>query len=101
MIRFVVGVCCIAFLGATALAAPGDDSAGRAFGRGTHTLRFLLAARGLTPVTDWRELNADPAHSVLIILGDTQFFSRRVPEQQELSTFISQQGSIVLATDRP
>src|SRR5262249_19703226 len=98
MSRVAGASCLIALLGATALAAPGDDRAAPSFGYGNHAFRFILAARGLTAVSDLRELN-DAAHSVVIILGDTQFLNDQF--RVALGRFISEGGSVFVATDHP
>src|SRR5262249_11728586 len=91
---------------AVGLAAPPPPVAaqeGVPFGQGTHAFRRILFELGLTPV-DQRGQGGpnlrtlpDPAHTLVIVLGDTTLVSR---DPAALEDFLKHGGAVLLATDR-
>jgi hypothetical protein len=70
----------------------------RAFERGTQVFRLILFSLGLQPVQRLDELNDDPPHTALIVLGDTNVLDEmgEVPLKQ----YLNRGGTMLLATDR-
>jgi hypothetical protein len=68
------------------------------FGEDTHVFRRILFDFKLTALKDVRELDADPADTVLVVLGDTAFISRQ--GRGWLRLFVARGGALLLATDR-
>jgi hypothetical protein len=83
-----------------ALAAPPDahaQDAKRAFAEGSHVFRRILFDADCTPLKDFNDLAADPAHTILIVLGDTNCLTQ-LPVS--LLGFVQQGGALMLATDQ-
>jgi hypothetical protein len=74
------------------------------FGQGTHAFRRILFELHLTPVDQraaaTRRLRSlpDPAHTLVIILGDTTLVSQ---DPGAVEDFLKHDGSALIATDRP
>jgi hypothetical protein len=64
---------------------------------GMHAFRRILYERQFTPVTSIDQLMSDPAHGVLIVLGDTEVLDS-VPDG--ISRFVEQGGALLVASDR-
>jgi hypothetical protein len=73
------------------------------FEQRTDAFRRILFEFGFTPLTDFRQLNDDPARTVLIVLGDTRCLWRaNFPRQtypQGLRSFVARGGAVLVATD--
>lgn len=85
--------------GLAALAAPPAraQDAKRAFAEGSHVFRRILFDADCTPLKDFHELGEDPAHSILIVLGDTHSLAQ-VP--RGVDQFVRRGGALLLASDR-
>jgi hypothetical protein len=70
---------------------------------GTQAFRGILHKSGLTPLTSVKELAEDPAHSLLIVLGDTGILDGEIRPLvpggwQQL---VRDGAAVLIATDRP
>jgi hypothetical protein len=89
-----------AAFGLAALAAPPvarAQDAKRAFAEGSHVFRRILFDADCSPLKEFRELADDPAHSILIVLGDTHCLAR-LP--LGVDAFVHRGGAVLLASDR-
>jgi hypothetical protein len=67
-----------------------------AFAQGTHVTRRLLHELGFSPLHRMEDLKADPAHTLLIVLGkfdELKFI--------DLNRFLNEGGAVLIASDYP
>jgi hypothetical protein len=67
------------------------------FGQGTHAFRRILHDLDKEPLRNARELDQDPTHSLLIVLGDTDL---RAQLPGGLEDYVNRGGAALVATDR-
>jgi hypothetical protein len=63
----------------------------------THLFRRILALNHLKPLEHFNELDGDPAHSLLVVFGDTQCLNRG---RDWLRTFVENGGAVLIASDQ-
>lgn len=80
-----------------ALPASAETKPYPAFLEGTEVFRRILCDRQFTPLYTFNDLNRDPQHSILIVLGDANALLQ-VPGG--VDQFVKQGGALFLATDR-
>jgi hypothetical protein len=64
---------------------------------GMGAIQYILAAQGLTPLSQREQLRNSPSRTVLIVLGNTDVL-REIPDG--LSTFLERGGALLVATDQ-
>jgi hypothetical protein len=83
-------------------AAVAQRPAPRPFDEGTHAFRAVLNQQGVRPVTSIDQVDADPAHSMVIALGHITGTSNRLGDDVHgLRWFLDNGGAVLIATDRP
>jgi hypothetical protein len=80
------------------LPAAQAQDAKRAFAEGSHVFRRILFEAECTPLKDFNDLGDDPAHTLLIVLGDTHCLTQLT---MSLPRFVQQGGALLLASDQP
>ncbi len=68
------------------------------FNLDSHAFRFILWQEALAPQTSLDDLDRDPAHSLLVVFGDTHELDRR--GEAWLRSFLARGGAVLIATDR-
>jgi hypothetical protein len=81
----------------TLLSVP-PAAAAQPFGEGTHAFRAVLNQAGIKPLRTFDELNSDPKHTILIVLGDTQQFDREMSGGRP-QAFLRAGGAVLIASD--
>jgi hypothetical protein len=81
-----------------ALPAAHAQDARRAFAEDSHVFRRILFDADFAPLHRFHELADDPAHTILIVLGDTDGLAQ-VPGG--LESFVRRGGAVLVATDQP
>jgi hypothetical protein len=64
--------------------------------QGTHAFRYVLYERQFIPLQRFEELAAEPAKTILIVLGDTRIMEEN---QRAIQMFVEQGGALFVATD--
>lgn len=71
-------------------------------GDGNDVLRWILGQQRWQALPSWREAIADPAKTLLLVLGDCGWsLGRPGLEPREVEQFVSSGGALLLASDRP
>jgi hypothetical protein len=68
----------------------------REFLQGTHAFRFYMHERDLKPLSDFHDLSAKPAKSILIVLGDTRILDDNA---QAIQILVNSGCALLVATD--
>jgi hypothetical protein len=70
--------------------------------KGTQTFRLILHASGLTPITEYADLEDEPQKSLLIVLGKLERLDQLNGELRDgVRGFLEKGGAILVASDMP
>lgn len=76
-------------------------AAAQPFGEGTHAFRAVLNQAGLKPLRSIAEVDRDPAHSIIIVLGRTEAYDDILCDPNfGLRRFLPAGGAVLIASDR-
>lgn len=65
---------------------------------GSEVFRFALYQKKLTPLDNVRQIDADPASTIIIVLGETQSLNELI-SGEKLRSFIARGGAVLIASD--